>query len=159
MGVEIERKFLVANDGWRPASSGGVRFCQGYLAEDEAKVRIRRAGHRACVTIKGPRRGISRPEYEYVIPVDDAEELFKLCRRPLIEKTRHTVRDRGHFWSVDTYGGSNSGLTIAEIELESPDEKFERPHWLGREITGDRRYSNVTLRILPINAANGRSAA
>jgi adenylate cyclase len=153
MPLEIERKFLVAGDGWRANASPGVRFCQGYLADTNATVRIRRAGDRACVTIKGRRDGIVRPEYEYLIPVQDAEELLQLCRKPLIEKTRHAVQHGGHVWSVDVFAGANQGLILGEIELRDPDESFARPDWLGREVTYEPRYRNSALAIAPIPSA------
>jgi adenylate cyclase len=150
MPLEIERKFLVDGDEWRLSSPVGLRFCQGYLADERATVRIRRAGERACVTIKGRPRGIVRPEYEYLIPVDDAEELLQLCRKPLIEKTRYLVRHDDHLWAVDVFGGINTGLVIAEIELNDPEEQFSRPRWIGPEVTHDPRYRNSALTIAPI---------
>ena len=160
MPLEIERKFLVHGDGWRANARAGVRFCQGYLADDLATVRIRRAGDRACVTIKGRRHGIARPEYEYLIPVSDAEELLRICRQPLIEKTRYAVPHARHVWAVDVFGGRNSGLVLAEIELKNPDEPFTRPRWLGREVTHDRHYRNSALAIAPIQPSDdGRLSA
>jgi adenylate cyclase len=160
MPLEIERKFLVDGDEWRLSRSAGLRFCQGYLADERATVRIRRAGERACVTIKGRREGIARAEYEYLIPVDDAEELLQLCRKPLIEKTRYTVRHGDHLWAVDVFAGNNAGLVIAEIELSDPEEPFSRPHWIGREVTHDPRYRNSALTIAPIQISpDGRRSA
>jgi len=150
MPLEIERKFLVAGDGWRAGASPGVRFCQGYLADANATVRIRRAGERACVTIKGRPSGIVRAEYEYLIPVQDAEELLQLCRKPLIEKTRYAVRHASHVWAVDVFAGSNRGLILGEIELRDPNETFARPDWLGREVTYEPGYRNSALAIAPI---------
>jgi CYTH domain-containing protein len=151
MAVEIERKFLVEGAAWRDGNPQGVRFCQGYLAQDHATVRIRRAGDRACVTIKGARQGIVRPEFEYLIPVSDAEQLLQMCHRPLIEKTRHQVRHGRHVWAVDVFAGSNAGLVLAEIELADPGESFTRPPWLGREVTYEPRYRNSSLSIMPIH--------
>jgi adenylate cyclase len=160
MPLEIERKFLVRGDEWRLSRPAGQRFCQGYLADERATVRIRRAGERACVTIKGRREGIARAEYEYLIPVDDAEELLQLCRKPLIEKTRYPVRHGDHVWSIDVFGGINTGLVIAEIELNQPDEPFSRPPWIGREVTHEPRYRNSALTIAPIQiSADGRRSA
>lgn len=150
MALEIERKFLVEGDGWRSGDPEGVRFCQGYLARDRATVRVRRAGDRACVTIKSGKVGIVRAEFDYLIPLTDAEELFRLCARPLIEKTRHYVPHGRHTWSIDVFGGHNAGLVLAEVELRAAEESFERPDWLGREVTFDRRYRNSTLSIAPI---------
>jgi len=153
MPLEIERKFLVQGDGWRSNNPVGVRFCQGYLADERARVRVRRAGDRACLTIKGARRGIARPEYEYVIPTDEAEELLRMCRKPLIEKTRYTVPYGGHDWSVDVFAGRNGGLVMAEIELSHPDEPFARPDWLDREVTHEPRFSNSSLVVMSVAGA------
>ncbi len=146
MPFEIERKFLLA-DGDRPRLAEGARYCQGYLSRGEVTVRVRRAADQAFLTVKGRPRGIVRPEFEYGIPVEDAEALLSLCKRPLIEKTRYCVPFGGHVWFVDVFGGGNSGLVLAEIELDHADESFERPPWLGREVTHDRRYSNSALGI------------
>jgi adenylate cyclase len=156
MALEIERKFLVITDEWRKGNPRGARFCQGYLAQgtltaQRATVRVRRAGDRACVTIKGRRRGIERPEFEYLIPVNDAEELLAMCSKPLIEKTRYSVNHGKHCWSVDVFSGVNKGLVLAEIELMNADEAFERPDWLGREVTQEPRYHNSMLNISPID--------
>jgi adenylate cyclase len=165
MPLEIERKFLVNGDGWRKGNPPATRFCQGYLAQgmltaQRATVRVRRAGNRACVTIKGRRRGIARPEFEYLIPVKDAEELLTLCSKPLIDKTRYSVGHGNHVWAVDVFEGANRGLVLAEIELRDPEEPFERPDWLGREVTHERRYHNSMLHIPPIEIPDtDRSAA
>jgi adenylate cyclase len=155
MPLEIERKFLVTGNGWRIGDPPGARFCQGYLAQglataQRATVRIRRADNRACVTIKGRRQGVTRAEFEYVIPVEDAEELLRMCSKPLIEKTRYRVHHADHVWAVDVFDGANKGLVMAEIELSDPDEPFSRPEWLGREVTHERRYQNSMLNIPPI---------
>ena len=165
MALEIERKFLVIDDGWRKGNPRGARFCQGYLtdgllAAQRATVRVRRADNRACVTIKGRRRGIARPEFEYLIPLKDAEELLTMCAKPLIEKTRYFVHHGQHCWSVDVFSGANKGLVLAEIELTNPDESFERPDWLGQEVTNERRYHNSMLNIAPIDIRDtGKSVA
>lgn len=119
---------------------------------------MRRAGERACVTIKGKRQGIARPEFEYPIPVADAEELLRLCRKPLIEKTRYSVHHAGQVWAVDVFAGANSGLVLAEIELADPEEPFSRPDWLGREVTYDRRYNNSLLNVPPVELETLRAA-
>jgi CYTH domain-containing protein len=145
MPLEIERKFLVTGNGWQNGTSGD-EFCQGYIQSRGATVRVRRAGARAYVTIKGQADGIARPEFEYPIPVEDAEVMLRtLCRRPLIEKTRFTVRNGDHDWAVDVFAGANTGLVLAEIELTRADEEFARPDWVGREVTHDRRYKNSAL--------------
>jgi adenylate cyclase len=126
MPVEIERKFLVASDSWREHASG-QRYCQGYLSKGDVTVRVRRAGPRAFLTIKGSGDGIVRPEFEYEIPVEEAEEMIKLCRRPLIEKTRYEVLHEGVLWEVDEFEGENTGLVLAEVELEHPDQLLALP--------------------------------
>lgn len=146
VGVEIERKFLVSDDRWRDGAEG-VAMRQGYLCADgQRTVRVREAGDRAWITIKGPSEGLTRAEFEYEIPRRDAGYLLDhLCARPLIEKTRWALRHGAHTWEIDEFGGQNAGLIVAEIELASEDETFEPPPWLGHEVTGDRRYSNAAL--------------
>jgi adenylate cyclase len=146
MGVEIERKFLVTRELWRPRN-GGVAFRQGYLSRVEDRVvRVRVAGGAAFLTIKGRTSNVTRSEFEYPIPVEDAEIMLdRLCERPLIEKTRYEEVFGGHIWTVDVFLGENDGLIIAEIELGSEDETFDRPGWLGREVSGDPRYFNSEL--------------
>ncbi len=148
MGVESERKFLVEGDDWR-AGATAQPIRQGYLHYgdgDAAAVRVRIIGDDALVTIKGGKQGISRPEYEYPIPLADAEELLDtLCRRPLIEKVRHTLHYRGLEWVVDVFAGDNAGLVLAEVELERDDQPLELPPWAGLEVTHDPRYLNVNL--------------
>jgi adenylate cyclase len=144
MPVEIERKFLVAGTGWRLAN--GVRYRQGYLSRQKGcTVRVRVAGEKAFLTIKGITTGISRAEFEYEIPVADAEELMKLCDGPIIDKIRRIVNYQGFNWEVDEFMGENAGLIVAEIELEQEDQPFERPDWVGEEVTGDSRYRNSSL--------------
>ena len=155
MPVEIERKFLVVGDDWRHGDPPGQRFCQGYLAgEPGVTVRIRRAGAKAYITIKGKPVGSARSEFEYEIPVEEAEMMLKeLCRRPLIEKTRHEVVHAGHLWEVDEFAADNAGLVTAEVELDHPNEPVELPPWVGKEVTLDPRYSNSALAASPIRAA------
>jgi adenylate cyclase len=145
MPIEIERKFLVTRDDWRELARPGRRFCQGRIAEGpNGKVRIRRAGDQAFITFKGPRHGIARAEFEYPIPVADAEELLKrFCEKPLVEKTRHEVPCEGRVWEVDVYAGLD--LTLAEVELEREDEPVRKPSWVGREVTADPAYGNKAL--------------
>jgi adenylate cyclase len=145
MGKEIERKFLVTGKAWR--SGSGVEYRQGYLSDDkERTVRVRTAGDQGWLTIKGITRGATRSEYEYPISFDEAKALLdELCLRPLIEKRRFRVRYGGNLWEVDEFLGENEGLVVAEIELESEGQHFERPAWLGVEVTGDPRYYNVNL--------------
>ena len=146
MGEEIERKFLVTGDAWR-AQASGTRFRQGFLSTDpDRTVRVRVAGARGMLTIKGRTVGARRPEYEYEIPLDDAEQMLdSLCERPLIEKVRFELRAGAHLWEIDVFEGDNAGLVVAEIELESEDESFERPDWIGEEVTDDPRYFNANL--------------
>lgn len=144
MGIEIERKFLVRGSAWK--TSDGVYVRQGYLNRDtERTVRVRIAGDKAFLTIKGITRNRKRSEFEYEIPVPDAEELLNLCEGPVIEKVRHTVIRTDATWEVDEFHGANTGLVIAEIELQSEDERFEKPPWLGEEVTDNPRYYNVNL--------------
>ena len=148
MPVEIERKFLVRGDDWK--TDHGVRFIQGYLNHDrERTVRVRIAGVRAFLTIKGINSGAVRAEFEYEISVVDAEQLLKLCEGPLIEKTRHRIDYAGMTWEVDEFHGANDGLVVAEIELETAEQTFARPAWLGPEVTADVRYFNSNLAVRP----------
>lgn len=150
MGIEIERKFLPAGDGWRGLGQPTL-MRQGYLVADPVRtVRVRIEGERAVITIKSKSTGASRGEWEYEIPVSDAAELLdRLCEQPLVEKVRHRIEYKGHTWEVDEFQGENAGLVVAEIELGSEDEAFEKPDWIGREVTGDARYYNSSLIRLP----------
>lgn len=148
MAVEIERKFRVVNGGWRthPSSDGGVRYTQGYLNRDKTRtVRVRVAGAQGWLTIKGVSKGATRAEFEYPIPLADAQALLALCDTPLIDKTRHTLTHAGTVWEVDEFHGDNAGLVVAEVELAAEDQPFERPDWLGGEVTHDPRYFNSAL--------------
>jgi adenylate cyclase len=148
MGREIERKFLLKNDSWRRESEGHERLRQGYLvAEKSRSVRVRLAGaENAVLTVKGETRGATRPEFDVAIRRDDAEKILEeLCLRPLIDKTRHHLEHEGHAWVIDEFHGAHAGLVVAEIELATESESFERPDWLGEEITDDPRYYNANL--------------
>lgn len=147
MALEIERKYLVRPDAWRPPASGGTIHRQGYLSVDPARVvRVRRAGRRAWLTVKGPNRGIVRTEFEYPVPVADAEAMLDtLCVPPVIEKTRYRTRYRGRVWEVDVFAGANTGLMVAEVELESEGAELKLPPWVGAEVSGDPRYYVVNL--------------
>jgi adenylate cyclase len=140
MGIEIERKFLLTGDAWRGLGQA-TPMRQGYLCSDpERTVRVRIEGEGAVITIKSKVTGASRGEWEYPIPVADAAELLdRLCEQPLVEKTRHRIAHAGHV------AGDSAGLVVAEIELGAEDEAFERPDWIGREVTGDKRYYNSSL--------------
>jgi adenylate cyclase len=159
MPLEIERKFLVIHDGWcRP--DRGVRYRQGYLSTDPGRsVRIRSAAGKGVITIKGMTANRTRPEYEYTIPLEDAEELLDtLCLRPLIEKTRYVVEDAGMRWEVDEFEGENAGLIIAEVELAAADQPIHLPDWVGEEVTDDPRYYNASLIAHPYSTWSGRPA-
>jgi adenylate cyclase len=147
MKQEIERKFLVCGDGWRAAAVSAVRMRQGYLSLDPARtVRVRLAGDRAWVTIKGLGNGAARAEYEYSIPPEDAAVLLeRLCHPLQVEKTRHRIPHGGLMFEVDVFHGANEGLVLAEVELPAADTVVERPSWLGEEVTGDPRYFNAYL--------------
>jgi adenylate cyclase len=144
---EIERKFLVddRNDSWRKAEYSEIR--QGYLSVDKHRtVRIRTAGDSAYLTIKGITEGATRAEYEYPIPLAHANEMLDtLCLRPLIEKHRYRVDYHGLIWEVDEFYGDNSGLIVAEVELESEQHVFDKPPWVGEEVTDNPRYYNANL--------------
>lgn len=151
MATEIERKFLVTGDGWRGAVVRSFDLRQAYLSRgDTASVRVRvRDGLRAALTIKSAVPGMTRDEFEYDIPVADADAMFALRDGALIEKRRHEVRVGPDLWEVDVFAGDNEGLIVAEIELTRPDAPFERPDWLGEEVTDDRRYYNNALATVP----------
>jgi CYTH domain-containing protein len=146
MGVEIERKFLLQGDAWRGLGQA-VLLRQGYLSSArERVVRVRIEGEQAMLTIKGANVGTTRGEWEYPIPLADAAELLDgLCEQPLIEKYRHRIEHAGMVWEVDEFLGVNAGLLVAEIELASEDQPFEKPEWIGAEVSGDARYYNANL--------------
>lgn len=146
MAVEIERKFLVVDDRWRKNAMGTL-FRQGYLsAEPERTVRVRVEGDIGKLTIKGKTEGIRRSEYEYQIPLQDADELLDtLCLRPLIEKTRYRIEHAGLIWEIDEFYGANEGLILAEVELESEAVDFSLPAWAGQEVSDNPRYYNANL--------------
>jgi CYTH domain-containing protein len=144
MAIEIERKFLVRGTDWCKQPS--VPITQGYLVRDHTRsVRVRVQGELGFLTIKGPLKGLSRTEFEYEIPATDARALLELCDGSLINKVRHLVAHKGKTWEIDEFMGENEGLVVAELELESEDETFERPQWLGKEVTQDSRYLNGNL--------------
>ncbi|HAR65105.1 MAG TPA: adenylate cyclase [Lentisphaeria bacterium] len=146
MAVEIERKFLVTGTNWQESISRSTHYHQGYLAADQQiTVRIRKAEDIAYLTLKGKRCQISRAEYEYPVPLGDAEELLQLCGRRTVQKVRHLVEHQGHTWEVDVFDGENAPLVIAELELQSEAEPFSLPDWLGKEVSTDPCYSNSYL--------------
>ena len=147
MAREIERKFLVASDGWRAAADAGEELLQGYLSSNaKATVRVRIFdGKRAVLTLKGPAEGYTRAEFEYEIPLQDARELMELARPHVIEKRRFAVRHGAMVWEVDVFAGQHAGLVIAEIELDEETQVIDLPDWIGREVSDDGRYYNASL--------------
>ena len=145
MGLEIERKYLVTSDGYRQVAPQELK--QGYLNRDKQRnVRVRIDGELAFLTIKGLQKGLTRAEYEYPIPIDDARQILNdICEPPIIEKRRYLVPYAGYTWEVDEFAGENQGLVVAEIELSREDEQVELPPWVGEEVTHDTRYLNANL--------------
>ena len=150
MGIEIERKFKVVNTTYRQLAPG-VYYKQGYLQTNpECTIRVRIVDQNAYLTIKGLSNGASRAEYEYRIPLKDADEMIEsLCRNPTIEKYRYHIEHKGFVWEVDEFIGDNEGLIIAEIELPSEDTNFPKPAFIGEEVTGHERYYNSNLALNP----------
>ncbi len=146
MGIEIERKFLLKNDVWRDLAEG-VYYRQGYLnSARERTVRVRIINEKGFLTIKGIADGATRLEFEYEIPKDECNIMLEdLAEKPVIEKNRYKVDYKGLVWEIDEFFGENRGLIVAELELESEDQKFEIPEWIGEEVTGDPRYFNSNL--------------
>jgi adenylate cyclase len=151
MAIEIERKFLLKDDTWRPAVTRSTRYRQGYLSTDPARtIRIRIAGPQATLTIKGLTTAATRAEFEVPLPLADANQMLDtLCLRPLIDKTRHLVPFAGMTWEIDEFHAENLGLLVAEIELPSENHVFSPPPWLGPEVTHDPRYFNSHLSLHP----------
>jgi CYTH domain-containing protein len=146
MAKEIERKFLLVGDAWRELAKG-THYRQGYLnSAKERTVRVRTIDDKGFLTIKGITTGATRVEYEYEIPHSDCTEMLDdLAEKPIIEKARYKIEFGGFIWEVDEFFGVNKGLVVAEIELESEDQAFEKPSWVGEEVTGDPRYYNSSL--------------
>ena len=152
MATEIERKFLVSSDAWRASVHEALRIRQGYLStETNRTVRVRTWGDSGFLTIKGRRSGISRAEFEYEVPLDDARQMLELCP-VVLDKTRHLVNLGGHTWEIDEFHGDNDGLIVAELELSSEDEAFERPEWIDAEVSEDSRYTNSALTLRPYSS-------
>jgi adenylate cyclase len=157
MPLEIERKFLVTDDSWHAAANKVVPMAQGYINDQaamdsgaqRASVRVRIAGEEAFLNLKSLQAGHTRQEFDYPIPVADAHALLALCVGGVIDKRRHYVSHAGHVWEVDEFLSDNAGLVVAEIELSSADEAFERPAWAGREATDILRYYNLALASRP----------
>ncbi len=146
MAKEIERKFLVKNSSYK-SETEGVLYRQGYLSRDiNSVVRVRLISNKAFMTVKGAVVGIERPEFEYEIPFSDGEFMLEnLCKKPVIKKIRYKVDFEGFTWEVDEFLGQNTGLVIAELELQSAQQQFPMPEWVGEEVTGDPRYYNSNL--------------
>jgi adenylate cyclase len=157
VGIEIERKFRVRGDGWRAAAHAVIPMAQGYLNDvgamdsgaQKASVRVRIQGEAAYLNIKSRQLGHTRQEFEYPVPVGEARELLALCVGGLIDKRRHLVRHDGLLWEVDEFLGENAGLVVAEVELESADQVFDKPDWAGVEVTDELRYYNLALASRP----------
>ncbi len=147
MGIEIERKYLVTNDNWQQNADAGIYMIQGYMSSnDKSSVRIRVNDETANLNIKSKTIGAQRSEFDYAIPVAEAMEMLEtLCNKPFIEKTRYHVKFQAHTWEIDVFAGENQGLIVAELELNSIDESFALPDWLGKEVTDDPRYYNICL--------------
>ena len=151
MGIEIERKFLLKNDNWKSLVTKTCVIKQGYLqsgleTSQQSSVRIRISNQQANINVKSVDVIMIRQEYEYEIPLADAEKMLRtLCGDVVIEKTRHYVPYASHIWEVDVFSGENTGLKMAEIELDSVDESFEIPEWIAEEVTNDERYYNIHL--------------
>jgi adenylate cyclase len=146
MATEIERKFLVKGDHWRSQGTGKY-YKQGYIpTQDKTTVRVRIAGDRGYLTIKGKNQGMVRAEFEYPIPLQDAEIMLEtLCHPPLIEKVRYRIPQGDLVWEVDEFSGENSGLIVAEVELQDEHQAIALPDWIGQEVTEDPRYYNANL--------------
>ncbi len=153
MHKEIERKFLVVGDAWRSGDGERLLCEQGYICSgNHATVRVRRLGEQGFLTLKGVTTGISRVELEYEIPVAEADYMLKnFCGDAVVSKTRTILDERGSRWEIDEFLGNNRGLILAEIELQTEDQPFEKPEWLGREVSHDPRYYNLALAKTPFS--------
>jgi len=157
MPVEIERKYLIRNDSWRKTADRGTAYIQSFpMIEQNRAIRIRIAGNRGFLTLKYSLSITTRKEYEYEIPLNEARELIQeFSDHPPIEKIRYHVHFKGHLWEIDVFGGENEGLEIAEVELSREDEYFEKPDWIGNDVTEDDRYLNVNLYLKPFKTWAG----
>jgi CYTH domain-containing protein len=161
MAKEIERKFLVASDSWRTHDTVSISIIQAYVAVgDDRNVRVRIIdGNSAQLTVKLGRHAVTRDEYEYGIPVEDAREMIAGAVGIVIEKTRFIVPYGGFTWEVDVFAGFYKGLVVAEVEMESEEDAPEIPDWIGREVTGDRRYSNMVMATEDLSAEHGHGVS
>ena len=154
MAQEIERKFLVLDDSFKHEAFSKSHIQQGYICSERGRtVRIRIKDNRAYLTIKGPSEngGLTRYEFEREIPLEDGQQMMQLCEPGIIDKTRWLVKSGNHTFEVDEFFGDNEGLVVAEVELSYEDEPYKKPHFIGKEVTGDRRYYNSQLRLCPFN--------
>ena len=154
MAQEIERKFLVLDDSFKHEAFSKSHIQQGYICSERGRtVRVRIRDERAYLTIKGPSEngGLSRYEFEREIPLEDGQQMMQLCEPGIIDKTRWLVKSGKHTFEVDEFFGDNEGLVVAEVELSYEDEPYKKPHFIGKEVTGDRRYYNSQLRLCPFN--------
>jgi adenylate cyclase len=158
MGIEIERKFLVRGDAWRAQASRRIAMDQGYLGGDRCSVRVRLEDEIAMLNIKSREAGAQRIEFEYPIPVQDAEDMLARLAGPRVTKMRHHVIVDGALFEVDEFAGANAGLIVAEIELDAIDAAFPRPDWLGREVTDEVRFYNLRLAETPFSTWPDRVA-
>jgi len=146
MATETERKFLVKGTAWLKKTNGKTRYRQGYICMEKRRTVGVRVGEKCYLTIKGSSMGISRDEFEYEIPFEDAEAMLAaICHVPLIEKTRYRIPHGPFLWEVDVFEGQNEGLVLAEVELDDEDTDLPLPDWVGPEVTGDKRYNNARL--------------
>ena len=154
MAQEIERKFLVLDDSFKHEAFSKSHIVQGYICSERGRtVRVRIRDERAYLTIKGPSEngGLSRYEFEREIPLEDGQQMMQLCEPGIIDKTRWLVKSGKHTFEVDEFFGDNEGLVVAEVELAHEEEPYEKPHFIGKEVTGDRRYYNSCLCVKPFN--------
>ena len=162
MGKEIERKYLIKKDEWQSykqySSVTGTKYCQGYIPTgNTTTVRLRTIDKQGYITIKGETTGYTRSEFEYPIPLEDAEEMLStLCLKPLIEKIRYKVNQNDFTWEIDEFLGDNAGLIIAEVELESEDQQIDLPHWIDKEVN-DKKYFNSSLTKYPYSQWKDKS--
>lgn len=151
MGIEIERKFLVTSDGWRALPRTSHRCHQGYInLKAEGSLRVRRLGEKGFLTLKGPRQGIRREEYEYEIPAEDATDMLRSFCQITLLKTRHEIEFEGFLWEIDEFHEHNQGLVLAEVELPAEDTEFVLPPWVGKDVSEDDRFFNARLALHPI---------
>lgn len=154
MALEIERKFLTSSEAWRQEVERSVSMRQAYLGGNGVSVRVRIAGEQALINIKQHRLGLAREEFEYAVPMADAVRMAALAGGGRVEKTRHYLRYAGMLWEIDEFEGANRGLVVAEIELQSVDQEFALPPWVGVEVTDEARFYNVALAEHPYRTWN-----